>query len=378
MSVKKIWFNLYVTPLLEQFKFKDYGNKEKFYNKLSELSPDIEIGTLKKAIEQKRLEDKFFKPVQILLLDTDFYKQFFDISLIHRIYASGSERESLKNYKLLKLVIHKNDRFWGRWLNLFELKYEIKLDGIEKNKVIEILESDNFNDLSEISKKLKYEKTFKLINQVFNLAFKLAKTSLAISKKEKFNNSRIEIKIEDYEKSKFYHDMKMLNLYQDGTFILLNFKGHFKEQNSEDQKSILEKGGEFFQKNSLKIGESSTFKIWYLFYKFLHVQREMEFELIKKEFEQALIFVTKSEEILNEIEEIHNGEQNFIILKLKYQRRYINLVKNYLEIYNFKINIEDPFKEYDESEVVEYEQENKQNSFSKAINWLNSIFNKHI
>lgn len=126
----------------------------------------VQIGTdaVKKWFERKSVSDNYRKYIEVLMLLTDFYKEFFDLSLSNREHFFNSQRLAKQKYLLMKISLWAEDDFWSSFLDLYAIKRE-------KEEIGEIFESEEKKNLRiSLQEKLSkerieewsgYEKLFK-------------------------------------------------------------------------------------------------------------------------------------------------------------------------------------------------------------------------
>lgn len=402
------------------------------YQILSQLHKDSKtskgsLGCIPKTVadnftRQKSIPIGLLNGVLLLLVETDFYLSFFDVGMTPRLELFNSERTSKKLYEYMRLLISKDDEFWGRWLNLHCIRYESDLwDDDEKEKL--------YNKYHTIYKKYDYPSMFfveelkkmKMINrdmhkrlkqriEFFNHFFcfcfyltynswikysgrfnlkerESQKKELLVVVEQRMKNSFEALRryfIEEstgtfYKRSpfskelfdSFYFDFRIHQLYYEGTLLIGSEVNHFRELDENQRNTLLIRGEEFKNKLQPRYNDNTQYRIWYLYYVCLHQQRVAEHELCNESFHKALELFNEANQILNEIEQIASGGFYRILLKVKYQRRCIFYITNSLEAYLLEKQLEDPYNiEY---KLNEARHKSKDNTFQNLQKWMEEI-----
>jgi hypothetical protein len=368
------------------------------------------------------------KGILFLLIETDFHQQFFDIGLTPRIDHFNSEKKAMEHYRYLSLLVSENDPIWGRWLNLFELRYDFNENerrlGKDPNNQEELFkeienhlslwpgfrdylqkletceadltrdkEKKEFNALkkeicSHISSK------FKIINLFFQLSFyetwrgwlrnqylykrkdeagrKAAEEKIASLKAEADNvlKQMEDMNFRDKHPA-FYEDYRMMRLYHLGTNLIGTPTVHFKKFDHKERLNYLEEGEKLLEQMAPEIGDTFQYRIWFEYYRYLHLQREMEHCLAKNRIREGLIKAETALNALKDLEDKIQGGFSKILLKAKYQKRGLEYIISTLEAMLLEKELEQPYGlEY---RINERQQANKDTSFERIQAWMKTI-----
>ncbi|GEM_PF-3025293 len=422
--------------------YKFYADPLKMYWKEREDSFFYRIITVlqKKKTDIRRnlgrdrsVPSELLQEILFLLIETDFHQQFFDIGLTPRIDHFNSEKKAMEHYRYLSLLVSKEDRFWGRWLQLYELRYDFneneceagenfrdhqeelfkKIDKeIEDNRSFQpgfteyLQKLENYeNDLKQSKKKeafnaLKKELCsnisckFKIIALFFQLSFYetwrewLRNEYLYRREDEEGRKAaeekidRLKTKADDVMKKMdamnfkenhpaFYEDCRMMRLYHLGTDLIGTKTLHFKDLDPAERREYLEKGERLSEQMKPDIADTLQYHIWFEYYGYLHLQREMEDCLAENRIREGLIKAETALNALKDLEDKIQGGFSKILLKIKYQKSGLEYIKSSLEAVLLEKELEQPYGlEY---RINEQQQADKNTSFERIQAWMKEI-----
>ena len=375
--------------------------------------------------------EDLFPGILFLLIETDLYQKFFDVGLTPRTDFFNSERRAMEQYQYLSLLTDKKDEIWGRWLKLFQLRYDFnknmdKWGEHQQEDLFEKVEKDISDgtieqEFEEYLKKIEDHKTelkqkkpkqdfndlkenlcsdissrFEIINLFFQLSFyeiyrNWLRNEYLYDKKDADDENRCKAEEEigraerraddilkkmddtDFKNnhSAFYEDYRMMRLYHIGTNLIGIKTVHFKEFNSDERNDYLEKGKKLLEKMKPDITDTLQYHIWFEYYHYLHLQREMEHCLAESKIREGLIKLETALEALKKLEAKTQGGFSKILLKVKYQKRGLEYIKSSFEAMLLEKELEQPFGS--EYQINEEEHANKETSFEFIRAWVKEI-----
>ena len=426
-NAKHIWFNFYFKHLQSS---GSYSTNQAMFNAIERLNNSCENGNneyqddlsrLRKAWNEKRVEEKDLQSIQYLLVNTDFYRQLFDVSLIHRIGNFNSERKALEAYQYLRMIIHKKDYFWSRWLYLFCLRHEFQnkeeivsvIGSLSRDKSLsrqeqKDLDSKDINALkerlfTEVEAKCTdnlfadmeiedeetneiYQKQIQTLNQIFLINLCTTKRTWLRNKElgiNHTNESKTIQEIEKYEKKtqkifeciendktpcqNYIIDLRMLRLYHYGTQLLGKHTTCLMDLHEKERQAVIEQGKSSLLKMQPRDNDTSQYRIWYWFYEFLLIHNQSIHALCGKKFNDGLKCLKKAKKILFKIEKQSNGRQMAILLKTKQYLLNVSYVQQYIQIVLLEKDLEQPMNE---ERLIEKQ---KPDGFLSQKRWLDKL-----
>jgi hypothetical protein len=384
MKLREFWKNNYALKdlfeILSELSAKKEGKKRTIEEQFSDRS--------------KHLPLHIFKITNLLLVETDFYEQFFTIGMVHRQEMLNSKKAAETYFGFIDKLIWKEDAFWGRWLDLYKLNFDVKVHFTEtqqdslfeeyyrliKEKKFDNefskAELSNLKQLIDIDRFKKLESRFMKINKLFTLSFYLSYRAWLISKirKSEMNDNKlppknrlkeIETYIDDFYEKDFIHLKESEEFYQDYLMLEIHFYGsrligyeadNFKNLPKELRNKLIHTGKEVLRKSELKMNRniSYQYRVWYEYYKFILAQRYAENYFMENDKQNILLYYKKALEQLIIVEDLLSGGFSRILIKVK--RHYIDLyfVINHLELYFSELNLENTYREssMDKNKIV--------------------------
>ncbi len=424
MKQENIWYQFYYSPL-EKFWLAEKRTKEELYECIHLLQSSGNdrkkaFETVKKHLKTNNLQKWFLKAVIFILNLTYFYQKFLDIGMPHRRDMFNSERKLVEYYRQLSLIIAPDDHFWGRWLNLFEVRYDLNFDELKRidrarqRKLFQDIEHklatgfyDNYfheqftiigDEDERRNSYLKKEinnllEKIKIFNLFFELTFYVTYWNwLRLSflyRKDVKNENRMEAeeKIQrmmektklvqekldaiSFSQTLFYQDYRMLRIYHLGSELIGKKTIHFRYFPEEEMKSHSDHEKKLLKLIKPESKDTLQYHIWFEYHRFLSIQRKMEMCLVKNKIGEGIKKLDKALGVLNKLEEIMQGGFSEMLIKVKYQKRGMIHVKLTLETMLLEKEIEHPFGV--EYQINDQKQKNKDASFEDLQDWMKDI-----
>ncbi len=423
-------YKFYADPLKIYWKKRE----DSFFYRIIDVLQKKKTDIRRNLGRDRSVPSELLQEILFLLIETDFHQQFFDIGLMPRIDHFSSERKAMKHYRHLSLLVSEEDRIWGRWLKLYELRYDFNENEYSAGKNLrnqqeklfkEIDEDIEHNlpgfmgylnklencrtDLKQSKKKeifndLKKElyfnisSKFRMINLFFQLSFyetwrEWLRNEYLYRREDEEGRKAAEEKIDSLKAkaddvlkemedmnfrenhSAFYEDYRMMRLYHLGNNLIGTKTAHFKDIISDERCEYLKEGERLSEQMKPEPADTFQYHIWFEYYRYLHLQRKMEHCLAENRIREGLI---KAEDALNALRDLEykiQGGLSKILLKVKYQKRCLEYIKSSLEAMLLEKELEQPYGfEY---RINEQQQANKDTSFERIQAWMKKI-RKHL
>lgn len=415
MSNNNIIFDHFAT-FLKSF-WKENRTLDELYSILATLhTKGCKPPTVKdNFIRHESIPEELYGGVFLLLLETDFYNQYFDIGMITRIEMMNSDRIAFQIYKYLK-NIHKNFEsdelyFWRRWIDLYEVRYDSdRFSDEHKKKIFDKLEKyTNYTfftvELEKIKNLPKYESLYNAlkdrlssINYFFTMTFYQFKRGWFKHFHYKVDNykdnemqkdencirkciDQIQNNINNLKKTKsyqdFHYDYRINYLYYYGSKLIGYDLKDFKEQPQNRRQTILEECEKLLS-NEMKIEATDNlqYRIWYDYYYFIHIQRCMQHKLLEEkcDYYEALELILKCLNLLDNLENSIKGGFLRILLKVYYHKRNLEYIKFSIKAFLLERSIEEPFNMQPIKQVFRPKIENDKSK--QDLEWIMKIREK--
>lgn len=420
----RLWYTFYASPLQNFWKEnKNNRTQEELYQLISRMffkpntKEERSADTVKNFFirENKHtLPREYLKGVICLLMETNFYDKFFDIGMSHRLDLKNTEREARNSYLYLKTnIAEKEDLFWGRWIELYRLRYDSQslkyeeLDAIYEKIKKEISSNIKKNPFEkELGIIKKYSESMSdllserciIYNTFYNICFLLNFRSFLRDKN--YNNFRkiaplkeIEIEekilqiidttekyIQDIKKilensstnSRFNDDFKMICLHHNGNKMIGKYITAFPKMEKRKREELLLLGEDFINNLKPELNSSKIYRIWYDYYNYLYNLRILENSIALKHFESSLEFCNKCLELLDKLDEKLKGGFLRICIKIRYHRRNIHYIYHTIDA----ILLENSLESSEEIDYIKNELilDKRDDSFRLTQQWINEIF----
>lgn len=389
---------------------KEYWKKNRKLKDLYALLPNLHEN---KKSKSKTVQDQFvrinslplglLKGVLLLLAETDFYLSYFDLGMIPRLEMINSDRVAFQQYKLMKNSTAKEDNFWGRWLTLYEVRYNSDRfnDDAKKEKFEELkryVQLDYFEREKEMIKKIDknlYDVLLKRL-EIFNYFFALSyyqsyrgwlQNSRYNAKAPKEEITKVESGISatlhdierymnklekiDAIKENFYFDYRINFLYFKGSQLIGSETKHFKELNNELREKNLKNGQSILDETLPEKSDNLQYRIWHDYYRYLHLQRVAENLILERDYYAGLQQIVICLDLLNKIERKLRGGFSRLLLKIKYQKRGLMYIQNSIEAFLLEKELEEPYGY--EYKLHEESQTKRDSSFQKIQDWMKEV-----
>lgn len=375
----KVWFKFYTPSLLEHWNSRKEGrSKEKLFEILAKLHTK---GCKKNTVAQyfhrtKTLPKEVLNGVWLLLTETKFYNKLFEIGMTPRRELHNSKPITEGYYELLKNQIAKEDEFFGRWIELYELNYqteiltreekELRYEQIFQEYKSEVVEKTFFQRerklLKQIDKEIweSIEKHYEILNLFYKVCLGLAyfgflrnlknyksiekysSRILSIRNFVKDNLFKLKSKLEAFGLyEKFYTDFRIHEIYFYGNEILGIEITPFRYESPQKRENMLTQQKETLNLCKPTVQDSIQYRVWYKYFEFMHLQWEAIHNLEKVDL---LSGIENLKSCLGYLEEFEKELAGFvrILFKVKYHKRNLNFLISSLEIYlleqNFHLN----------------------------------------
>ncbi|HMY68779.1 MAG TPA: hypothetical protein PL163_19195 [Leptospiraceae bacterium] len=406
MKNPRHWFEFYGEKLHKFWKDKKAEGRtlEGLYllmGKLSDGHTDNAISTIKnKFIREKSLTKELIPAAAVLLLETDFYSQFFDIGMLHRLDKQNTEKQSRTSYDLLKIKsADKTDIIWNRWLNLFREKY-IEPENTEKFYSVESGKTDS-KEIIDLMERLRKEESdlYEIINFRKDVIDRFYKLSVIfhyrsflhseLFRKDIENNDRkrkgpeidlllneADRLLDDLEKyssrpefGEFYEDFRLYRNYQTGNHMFGT--AVFKDLSQKEQKTELERKKKYMEIMLPREDDSHTYSIWYNYYNFHYLQNRMDYFMNSGSLEKGLEECEKCIQLLKALDGKLKGGFLRLSLKIKYNLRILYLIYYSVEamIQERSVGLSIDGTEYEKEGLSE----KRDRTVMDILEWLRSI-----
>lgn len=406
MKNPRHWFEFYGEKLHKFWKDKktDKRTQEGLYHlmgKMSDGNADNAVSTIKnKFIREKSLTKELIPSAAVLLLETDFYSQFFDIGMLHRLDMQNTEKQSRKSYDLLKIKsADKSDIIWSRWLNLFREKY-IESENREKfyKREMDTADSEEVMDLMERLKKyepdiykiIHFRKSvidiFYRVTVIFHyrslLHSELFREDIGNNDKKK-KGTEIDLLLKEADRlldvlekksdlpefKEFYEDFRIYRNYQAGNHMFGT--AVFKDLSLEEQKTELGRKKKCMEEMTPREDDSHTYNIWYNYYNFHYLQNRMDFFMNSGSLEKGLEECEKCIQLLKTLDGKLKGGFLRLSLKIKYNLRILYLIYYSVEamIQERSVGLSINGTEYEKEELSE----KRDRTVTDVLEWLKSV-----
>jgi hypothetical protein len=411
------WYRFYAEPLHNFWKDKEGRKLEELFNLISRLYSKSNTeekrsqSTVKDYfVRQHILPKEYLNGVICLLIETNFYQNFFEIGMIHRLDLKNTQKEARNTFLYLKSnVAEKEDLFWYRWIFLYQLQYEKNFgdyNSIQKafeNMVSSFLENwfeYELNIINDIYKNL-YEpisENIKIINRIFFIC--LLFNYRAFLRDRNYNNQRnitnkelleIEEKIEnltienqrklnDLKKyfketkysERYQEDFKLLELFQSGNRLIGKYVTAYPLLDFDRRQELLIYGENFIYESKPGPMDKKIYIVWYEYHQFLHYLRILEHSISSGHYEISISHADKCIDLLNKLDEKLKGGFLRYCIKIRYHRRSIYFIRESIDAYLLERSME-ASTDNDYVKNILY-LEKKDDSFKTTQEWIKKVY----
>lgn len=411
-SNSKTWYDFYGENIRKYWKSHDNRTLNDLYHTLAELHTE---GCDPKTVQDnfvrgEAIPEKLLPGVLLLLVETDFFQNLFDIGMSTRRDLLNSERMLFKFYHMMKSSVAGIDYFWGRWVLLFELRYDSKLlsngDKLQLfAKIEERLGEAHFKDELKKLKKIRPEmikdltERLELFEEFFVLTFNIAYLLFlkeyfkTLSEDETKDRKKYQEKIRSLESATDSHivnlEKKLPQISQNNLYISFqnDFRNHklyyfgyklqsyegaaLRDLSKEARESHLKEVDKLLNVLKPEITDNISYNVMYDYYKFSSMCKTQEHLLLGKNYRGCLDAIAKTLEFAEALEIKSASLYPKILLKVKYRKRELHFIKDSVETFLIEKQMEDP----DNYEYMTHEHhvKKKENVFESIQSWMREL-----